>query len=621
MATRRAKKPQAIPEIPERDDTFLDARNLLQYIMRERVDGSPEPTERQYDVCDAMQTAAWKVVFGEDREGYEPLPNHSQIIVEAPRGEGKSLIAQVIVCWALYWNPHLNVFTASASEGFAGQFSTAVLSYIRTLEPLTWLTPLDGGRESVLKFDVSCANVGQHPSMKALGISGQLAGCRGDLIVVDDVETDENSRTDQEREKGLSRMSEIAAIHSGKPKSATILLGTPHTEESIYNRLTDRGYRRFIWPARYPDKAWMDANDGKTGRELAPMLAARMKADPSLMGPVMRENPPTDPVRMGEEFLQALEIQMGRSAFAMQMLLNTELADENRYALKLRDGIVTDFGAEGAPLGLQWSNAPENMFIDVPNMGLPGDRLYRPSIVGAEIGRFENGIMTIDPAGLGNDMTGLCVTRMMGGFIFVPYIGGFFGGHTPANLKRICLLAKKHGVKKLVPENNWGGGMYAALLLAAVKEHYPECSVEGIDSAGQKECRIIDTLEPVLNAHRIVFSAQALVEEMKPLPGLSKEREKPYRFQHQLTRITRDPKCLAHDDLVDSFAMGVQFWAPHMAVTLSQSQQNVQAKNFEEQVNEWYRRAGKSAWPDRQRGVPRAGHSRVTSGYLQRNRQ
>ena len=211
MATRRAKKPQAIPEIPERDDTFLDARNLLQYIMRERVDGSPEPTERQYDVCDAMQTAAWKVVFGEDREGYEPLPNHSQIIVEAPRGEGKSLIAQVIVCWALYWNPHLNVFTASASEGFAGQFSTAVLSYIRTLEPLTWLTPLDGGRESVLKFDVSCANVGQHPSMKALGISGQLAGCRGDLIVVDDVETDENSRTDQEREKGLSRMSEIMA--------------------------------------------------------------------------------------------------------------------------------------------------------------------------------------------------------------------------------------------------------------------------------------------------------------------------------------------------------------------------------------------------------------------------
>jgi len=607
--------------IPARNDEFRDFRCFLQYGFEETLDGA-KPTPLQYDIADAMQTAAWKVVFGVPRPGYGKAAEENHIIIEALRGEGKSVIAIWLGIWCLYWKPKENVLTLSASEGFAGQFSTAMLSNISNLPELQWMMPAEGNRESVLKFDVAGIITQQHPSMKALGIAGQLAGCRGGLIIVDDVETDENSRTDTERAKNLSRMKELAWIRK-KPLSATIILGTPHTEESMYNILAkDYGYKRLIWPARYPDHEWIEAvATADKNSQLGPLIAKHIKDDPTLVGPVMRENPPTEPTRFSHIDLLAEEERGGRSAFAMQMLLSTALTDETRHPLKLRDLIVTDFGSEGAPLGLQWSNANEHQFSEVPWLGLPGDRLYRPSIVGGEIGKFENGIMAIDPAGMGKDAMGLCITRLMGGFIFVSYIGGLFGGYGEHNLRKVCMLAQKHGVRTLVPEPNLGDGMYTSLLISAVKKYYPDCSVkEPPRSSGQKECRIIDTLEPLMNQHRVVFSAQALIDEMKPIAGVPAALELPYRFQHQLTRITRERNALGHDDLVEAFSMGVEYWIPHMAVTTEQAQANEHAKSFEERVQEWYKHAGRSSWVDPHKQKIRVGHSPTTANWIQRQR-
>lgn len=615
MAERRRRK----QVLPARNEDFRDARNLLQYVFRETIQGSPEPTRMQYDICDAMQSAAWLVVFGEQRDGHDALGSlypdvatDNRIIIQAPRGEGKSLIAQCIALWALYWNPHLNVLTISASEGFAGQFSTAVLSYILRLPPFQWMTPADENRQSVLKFDVAGIITTQHPSMKALGITGQLAGCRGSIIIVDDVETDENSRTEQEREKNLSRMNELAVVRKGVSKSATIVLGTPHTEESLYNVLADkRGFKRTIWPARYPDRRWLAGLQQRGGGQLAAMLLDDIGKNPKLLGPSMRENEPTDPGMFNETTLLGQEVQMGRSAFDMQMLLNTSLGDAERYPLKLRDLIVTDFGAEGAPIDIMWSNAPEHAVTEVVSLGLSGDRLYRPSISGGAVGKFEGRIIAIDPSGAGKDPMGVCVTYLMGGMIFCPYIGGMFGGFADKNLVRICEIAKQFQVRKIIPEKNLGAGMFTNLLIAKLREHYPECGVEEVNSVGQKEVRIIETLEPVMNQHRLVFSTQALVEEMRPIPGVGEE-QKEYRLQHQLTRITRDRGALRHDDLVDALAMAVAFWTAHLASTVDQARAMSKARNVEALIQDWYRIGGQTPPPVK----PRIGHGVATRRFI-----
>ena len=64
-----------------------------------------------------------------------------------------------------------------------------------------------------------------------------------------------------------------------------MFLGTPQTEESIYNKLRLRGYDCRIWTSRYPKKP------EKYGDALAPMIKGLSATKPGQ---------PTDPDRFSE---------------------------------------------------------------------------------------------------------------------------------------------------------------------------------------------------------------------------------------------------------------------------------------------------------------------------------
>jgi len=66
---------------------------------------------------------------------------------------------------------------------------------------------------------------------------------------------------------------------------------------------------------------------------------------------------------------------MGPTIFALQMLLNTSLADEERYPLKLRNFIVTDIHGFMAPKKIVWGTNP---IQDLPGIGLKGDYFNAP---------------------------------------------------------------------------------------------------------------------------------------------------------------------------------------------------------------------------------------------------
>ena len=76
------------------------------------------------------------------------------------------------------------------------------------------------------------------------------------------------------------------------------------------------------------------------------------------------------------------------------------------------------------------------------------------------------------------------------------------------------------------------------------------CGIETVRVIGQKEVRIIETLEPLLNQHRLVIS-----------PEVAKDKV----LQRQLTRITRMRGCLDHDDRVEALAMACKVWKTDMA--------------------------------------------------------
>jgi hypothetical protein len=329
-----------------------------------------------------------------------------------------------------------------------------------------------------------------------------------------------------------------------------LYLGTPQNEQSIYPLLGRRGYKTRIWPARYPSPAVSAAY----GDQFAPRLGGRLERDPSLAGK------PTDPKRFGEFDLLEREASYGRSGFALQFMLDTTLSDADRYPLKLSDFSVLDLDLNLAPSKIVWGSSKDLSWTDLPNLGMEGDRFYRPMATPGELVGYQGSVLAIDPSGRGKDETAYSVVKHINGHLFLAENRGFLGGYLPSTLEAIALDAKKHAVKRILVESNFGDGMFSALLQPVLAKIYP-CTIEEIRHSSQKEKRIIDTLEPILNQHRLTVD-RAIVDrdfydEHKDVPA---EHRYSYKLFHQLTRITKERGALLHDDRLESLAMAVSYW-------------------------------------------------------------
>jgi hypothetical protein len=84
--------------------------------------------------------------------------------------------------------------------------------------------------------------------------------------------------------------------------------------------------------------------------------------------------------------------------------------------------------------------------------------------------------------------------------------------------------------------------------------------MEEVRSIIQKEKRIIDTLEPVLNQHRLIIDPRVIKEDLKQV-----DDDQRFSLFYQMTRITKDRGALSKDDRVDALALLVAYWVQSMA--------------------------------------------------------
>jgi hypothetical protein len=537
----------------ERGHSFLDFRNFVFHIWKHL--NLPTPTPVQYDIASYLQ-------YGPRRR-----------VIEAFRGIGKSWLTAAYVCWLLWKDPQHKILVVSASKDRADAFSIFVKRLIETVPELAHLKPRGDQRNSNLAFDVGPALPDQSPSVKSVGITGQLTGSRADTIIADDVEVVKNSAAVAQREKLAELIKEFDAILKPLASSEIIYLGTPQTEESIYNLLPERGYEIRIWPARYPkDRKHYLQYAGR----LAPFIAEAFESGKGAAWS------PVEPTRFHEEDLLKREASYGRSGFMLQFMLDTTLSDAERYPLKLSDLVVMDVDREAAPIRIMWSSGPEYVLQDIPSVGFTGDRLHRPMYVAKDVEEFTGAVMSIDPSGRGGDETGYAVTKLLRGMVFLRRAGGLRGGYADETLEQLAHIARAEKVKTILVESNFGDGMFVKLLEPVLRRIYP-CAIEEVRSTGQKERRIIDTLEPVMNQHRLVVDAAVLRADQKDDPQ--------YQLFHQLTRITRDRGALRHDDRLDALALAVKFWTDYLDrdVTLEEDRRaeemfDAEIRRFEESV-------------------------------------
>ena len=476
-------------------------------------------------------------------------------IIQAYRGAGKSYILYSYAVWRIWNNPNINILVVSGTSGRAHAFSQTCQMLIDLIPFLQHLRPSDPTTQySRTDWTVAGAKVSGSNTVKSAGITSMITGMRADLILADDIESTDNSCTVDQREKLKNRVGEFLAILKGDEghgnTSEVVYLGTPQSAESIYNDLSEKGYHRRIWPIEVLPEVEIPDYNG----ELCPELENYMYENQDRIGSSI------DPKRFSDEDIMERRLKYGDADYKLQFLLNTQLSDEERYPLKLRDLIVYDAPPNQFPQNITHSILGTEL-KDLPVRGFSKDRWYRAGYVDTNMAPIEQSIMYVDVSGRGADATGYAVLKTCMGYVYSPDAGSIKGGYDDDTLEEIATIAKYHNVNTIVTESNFGDGMFNRLLEPVVNKVYREssycgytggCSVDEHRASGQKEKRIIQTLEPLMNRHKLIFSTDVVLKDKKV-------KEPKYSLFYQMTHITKERGSLLHDDALDALAGGVAY--------------------------------------------------------------
>lgn len=542
----------------------------------------PDPTPVQYNI-------AWYMQHGPRRK-----------MIMAFRGVGKSWIYAAFVCWRLYCDPDWKVMVVSASKPLADALSIFVKRLIAEMPILQHLRPRDGQRDSNIMFDVGPARASKDPSVKSVGITGQITGSRADEILADDIESLNNSATQVQREKLAELIKEFDAVV--KPGGIISYLGTPQSENTIYELLAERGYEIRVWPGRVP------ADPDKYKGRLAPYVIDKIAKGAKVGDPL-------DPKRFDDLDLREREASYGRSGFALQFMLDTSLSDAERYPLKLADLMVMDLDLSMAHVKYAWAAGEEQVLDHLPNVGLTGDRFHKPMWKSEEVSEYASGVMFVDPSGRGKDETAYAIVKWLHGYLFLVATGGYRDGYSEDTLSALVKEAQTHGVKKCLVESNFGDGMFVQLMKPFAANKAWPMDFEEVRATTQKEARIIDTLEPVMNQHRLIVARKAVERDHETSAQRGMDVNDPkYGLFYQMTRLTRDRGALIQDDRLDALSGAVQWYQQHMAVNTDKSVKKMRDKALDEELRRFKRTVkGRAINAAHVNGRPKARNRRLAA--------
>ena len=140
-------------------------------------------------------------------------------------------------------------------------------------------------------------------------------------------------------------------------------------------------------------------------------------------------------------------------------------------------------------------------------------------------------------------------------------------GYSDKTLLDILRGCKKYNVTKLLIETNFGDGIVAELFRKHIIQTKQSLDIEEVRANVRKEDRIIDSLEPVLNQHRLVVDRSVIDWDFKSNPDAPPEERLLYMLFYQMSRMCREKGAVKHDDRLDCLAQGVKYYTDAMAIS------------------------------------------------------
>lgn len=503
------------------------------------------------------------------------------LMVQAQRGQAKTTITAIFAVWCLIHNPKTRVLVVSAGNDLSSEISTLISRIIMQMDILKCLRPdaSAGDKVSVEAFDIhfSLKGVEKSPSVRCVGIGGNLPGKRADLLIADDVESPKNARTATNREVLRQQIKEFSAICT---TGRIVYLGTPQTGESIYNDLPAQGFDVRIWPGRFPNQKEMESY----GDMLAPSIVAAIERDGSLTmggGLTGTRGQPTDPVLLNEETLRNKEKQ-GAAYFQLQYMLCTAISDEMRYPLKPKNLIVMRLNGKMLPTHVVRGMTPE--YLRQYQSGNVKVMVSLPQEVSKDVAPYTHRRMRIDPAGGGvnGDETAYAIVDQLNGNIFLRCVGAVPGGFDETTLANLASVVAFWAPDVLDVEKNFGNGAFSTIMLPILRKAGWLGKVEETWEAGQKELRICDTLEPIIGRGSLIVDETVFEEDWPSTNWHEATKRQLFTFLHQLTKITRDKGALVKDDRLDAVAGAISPLVAALALDQMAAEKSAKDREYSE---------------------------------------
>ena len=185
----------------------------------------------------------------------------------APRGFGKSSVCNVLYClWQLVRNPNIRILIVSNTHSQAQSFLWEIRRQIEVNDKFKEVFPefRPGDRWSDSELVLSNkTKITKESNITAVGAQGAIVSKHVDLLILDDLVDQENSRTELQREK-LEQWLAMTLLPTLEPEGKIHFLGTRYHPEDLYSRLSKGPYKDFtlidqaltngvsLWPEKFP---------------------------------------------------------------------------------------------------------------------------------------------------------------------------------------------------------------------------------------------------------------------------------------------------------------------------------------------------------------------------------
>ena len=144
-------------------------------------------------------------------------------------------------------------------------------------------------------------------------------------------------------------------------------------------------------------------------------------------------------------------------------------------------------------------------------------------------------------------------------------------GYSDSTLLDILRGCGKYNASTLLIESNFGDGIVAELFKKHIQQTKQQIFIEETRANVRKEDRIIDSLEPVLNQHRLICDRSVIDWDYKSNPNEAPELRLLYMLFYQMSRMCREKGAVKHDDRLDCLAQGVKYYTDALSISAQEA--------------------------------------------------